>query len=181
MSNNIATSNEGNGFHLQSSSSNNILNNNTATSNSLDGFSLLASSSSNTLNNNIATNNTQSGFYVLDSNNNTLQFNCASANQLGVFLDGSSQANSIVDNTMFQNILFHAEDNASAINFWNRNSYGDYVGGPGNPDTYTINRTADAIDLSSLALDTDMDGMLDWFESQYGLDVFSDDSFSDVT
>ena len=53
------------------------------------------------------------------------------------------------------------------------------MGGPGNPDTYTINGTAGAIDLSPLALDTDMDGLPDWFELLHGLDKMSNDAFLD--
>ena len=178
LSQNTATSNTLNGFYVLSSSNNNVLNNNTATSNTQSGFYLL-SSSNNTLSNNIASNNTLSGFYVLDANNNTFQFNFAFANQLGVFLDGSSQGNSMVDNGMLQNSIFHAADNASGINFWYRNSYGDYMGEPSNTDTYTINGTAGSIDINPIAIDTDMDSLPDWYELLHGLDEMINDAFLD--
>ncbi len=65
------------------------------------------------------------------------------------------------------------------FNFWYGNIYSSYLGTPNDPKQYQIPGSAGSIDLAPIPLDTDTDGILDWYEQLYGLDEFTNDSALD--
>jgi parallel beta-helix repeat protein len=88
---------------------NNSMNENMAENNSENGIFLLDSSQYNTLTNNIATNNDggvqtgAGGIYLQYATDNTIEWNTASNNGNGIYLDDSSDGNSVTDNTANNN------------------------------------------------------------------------------
>ena len=191
--NNTASNNQQNGFVIPRDTD---LVNNTASNNQQNGFVISVSSytianniafqnnvgfhiggSRNNFSGNIALNNNIYGFRVTsNANNNEFYNNTMRENGIiGLLADGNSENNTFKFNIIINNPLFDAQDNSSKINIWSSNTYGNYSG----QGIYHIPGSAGAIDSSPIPLDTDLDGMPNWFEQLFNFDIYTNDSFLD--
>ncbi|MFW9930498.1 MAG: hypothetical protein ACFFD1_14000, partial [Candidatus Thorarchaeota archaeon] len=114
------------------------------------------------------------GITLQQSNNSIIRYNSIIENSnLGCGITWSEN-NEISLNTISLNTIWNARDYGGA-NIWIRNSYGDYIG----YGYYNISGTSGTVDKSPYIVDTDGDGMADWFEIKYGLNLMSNDSMLD--
>lgn len=172
LDDNTAFRNVLNGFYLYSGSDYNIMSNNGATENMLNGMYLVSGSNYNTLTNNTVKNNLQNGLYLSGSTSNILCINIVTGNLYGIVIDQSiTGLTSIIGNTLIANSAGNAVDNSS-LNLWYANIYDDYY----NSGQYVIPGRSGAIDKAPKALDSDSDGIPDWWEKEYNLNPFVNDA-----
>lgn len=180
LENNYAAYNTLGGYFLSNLKNRNTLINNTAESNSY-GFRFKTANKT-ILINNTAFNNTGNGFTLSDASLSLLKLNKAYNNSVGISLTGISVSNYLGGNSIIQNSLKNAEDSsvmtADQYNTWVANTYGDYDIG----DYYVIPGSALSIDFQPQHddSDSDRDGMPDWYEILYNLQVHVNDSQDDI-
>ena len=135
--NNNCSNNLNYGIMLKSSTFNSIMNNNC--SNNLCGIYLLESTENTIMSNNCSNNyggagsfwDTQYGIYFESSGSNIIAYNTISANDVGIFLLGSSMSNTAHHNNIFNNKNFGistTETINATDNWWGKES------GPYHPD-----------------------------------------------
>jgi parallel beta-helix repeat protein len=124
---------------------------------------------------NVFYNNTDSAIRVLHSYFDYIALNNFSYNNnLGLYFNAAAYNNTITTNYFINNTV-NAQDDSSSPNFWQGNYFSDYADEP----FYLISGTASAIDNIPRAIDSDGDGMPDYFEKKYNFDVFVNDSYLD--
>ena len=162
------------GITIQSSSGKFIIQNNTFQDN-LIGIELIQNFY-NIIKQNLFLNNQQYGLKIsqYSSNNNIFMNEFKNSGQTGLLMDSGSFNNTIRTNYFINNSL-NAQDNSNYINDWQGNYYSDYYGSI----YYKIPGTSLAIDNLPRALDTDADGLPDYYEKIYGFNILVNDSYLD--
>ena len=193
--NNTAFGNGWSGFYMEYSNNNNYTSNN-ATANLRSGFNVYVTgqqtftkniAESNTfgfqinsnqsiLIDNQANRNTKTGFFLSNSNDTKLSKNVAIENfEYGILINGTSKTNTINLNVLVLNQVQNVQDNSNNTNIWKSNSFSDYSGN----GIYHISGTTSAVDSSPI-VDTDNDGMPNWYEVLYGLNYLIPDGNLDA-
>ena len=121
LTDNIAYSNPGTGFSLNTSY-NNTFTNNTARNNSL-GFTLLEDSSSNTFTTNYAYNSTWNGFLIRDSSHDNILVNNTAYENVEGFYIYNATSTTLENNTAYNNSIGFLVYNSSYTNLVNNTGY----------------------------------------------------------
>lgn len=125
--------------------------------------------------NNLFLNNLYYGMIASYSVQNYIAFNeFKTSGQFGLLISSSSFNNTIKANYFINNSV-NAQDNTISKNQWQGNYFSDYNGSI----YYSIPGTALSIDTLPRALDSDADGLPDYYEKLYGFNVLVNDSYLD--
>ena len=160
----------------------NFFDSNLASNNTLDGF--FSGGEANYFLKNTAIFHTETnesfGFNIGFAKNNVLIQNNISHNSNGIFIGVNSWGMHVLIGNFLSNHYENAVDNDVPAtyelpNTWYGNIYSDYNG----TGYYLISGTANAVDVFPVMLDSDFDGLPDWYELYYGFNHLLNDSFLD--
>lgn len=131
LSNNVAQSNEFEGFAMAYGSMGNTLTNNLSQFNLAESYSMYFGCDGNTVFRNRAVGNSNAGILAVESSNNRIQNNRVLLNNVGREVDGGiavvagSSSTYVVGNTGQNNGNFDAYDDGSGTgNIWEGNTFG---------------------------------------------------------